>query len=85
MSDLRTSLALIVADHTAWPAASIADETHFFDEMGFDSLDLVEAVFEIEKKHGGIDLGDDMGEIATFGDLVRCVERQIALHAERRS
>lgn len=74
---IRTALAQTVADHTGWPAASIYGETHFFDEMGFDNLDLIDMVIEIEKAHG-VEIGDDMGEIATFGDLVRCVEKQVA-------
>lgn len=79
MSDLRTRLASIIADHTGWPAASIADETHFYDEMGFDTLDMLDALIEVEKALE-IDTSDGEREgIATFGDLVRCVEGKLAV------
>ena len=48
-------------------------------EIGLDSLDVVEIVFEIEDKfHIQVPQDDETMAAATFGDLCRLVEQQIA-------
>lgn len=77
MSDLRKHLASLVADHTGWPAASIADETNFADEMGFDNLDLIDMRIDVETQLR-IEISDaEQDDVATFGDLVKLVERKV--------
>lgn len=81
MTALRPRLASIIADHTGWPASAIADETHFYDEMGFDQLDMLDALIDVEKQLD-IDISDtDREGISTFGDLVRVVEQKLAVSA----
>lgn len=77
MNDLRTHLTSIVVDHTDWPARSIADETHFADEIGLYADDLFDMRADIERQLR-IEITEvERDDIATFGDLVQLVERRV--------
>lgn len=73
MTALRTALAALVALHTGWPARAIADETHLSDEMELTSLERLDLLIAVERRYD-VDISDaDRDDIATFGDLLRCV------------
>ena len=69
-------VAGVVARCLPFEPASISAETHLFDDLGADSLDVVELVMEAEEEFG-VEIADEDGEhVQTVGDLVRAVERQ---------
>lgn len=60
------------ANHT------IDDNTHFINDLGADSLDLVELVMGIETEFG-IEISDDNAEnINTFGDALSIITEKLA-------
>jgi acyl carrier protein len=51
-----------------WP--EITRETSFFDDLNFDSLDLIELVIEFEDKFGMTIPDEESEKIETVGDAV---------------
>ena len=56
----------------------ISEDTHFINDLGADSLDLVELVMCIETEFG-IEISDDNAEnINTFGDAIKIVKDKLS-------
>lgn len=54
------------------------DKRNLIEDIGFDSLDSVEMVMDLEEEFG-IDIPDeDADAFKTFGDVVDCVEQKVA-------
>ena len=70
---IREKLVDIVAEKCDLSPSEIGDETSF-SELGADSLDVVEIVFEAEKQYK-VDISDtEFERLRTFGDLVLAVK-----------
>jgi acyl carrier protein len=50
------------------------DPTARMDQLGIDSLAVIEVIFQIEDEFK-ISIQSDPGELQTLGDLVACVDR----------
>lgn len=78
MTFLEDKLVEII--HTLIPCEFIVDEnTLLAKDLGYDSLKMVELIFEIEK-HYGIEFSDDdldITKIKTVGDLSRLLQGYI--------
>ena len=48
---------------------SIKDESNFINDLGADSLNIVEIVMEIEDEYGIVIPDEDVEELNTVGDL----------------
>ena len=48
---------------------SIKDESNFINDLGADSLNIVEIVMEIEEEYGIVIPDEDVEELNTVGDL----------------
>lgn len=73
--NLRTRIANAVSTVTGWPVTSLNDDVNFFDEMNFDTLDWLDLLIVVETACA-VDISDtDREQIATFGQLIACVER----------
>lgn len=58
-----------------WHCDEMPEETRLFALEGFDSLDEVELVMEIETR-AGIEITDaQMDDVQTIGDLIKLVEQ----------
>ena len=56
----------------------ISEDTHFINDLGGDSLDLVELVMCIETEFG-IEISDDNAEnINTYGDAIKIVKDKLS-------
>ncbi len=53
-------------------------EARFREDLGADSLDLVELVMEFEEQFGGEITDEEAQEIKTVGDAVRYMEQKAA-------
>ena len=72
-SKLRAITTTIMGAHH-----TIDDNTHFINDLGADSLDLVELVMAIETEFG-IEISDDNAEnINTYGDAIKVVTEKLA-------
>ncbi len=70
MSDVSERVKKIVVEHLGVEAASVTPEASFIDDLGADSLDIVELVMAFEEEFG-VEIPDDAAEkISTVGDAV---------------
>lgn len=67
----------ILIDHIGVEATDIREDAKIRDDLGADSLDLVEIVMEVEDEFG-IEINDEEAEkIETVGDIVRYVSANL--------
>ena len=76
MSDIGTQVRDILAFHLGIDASQLGDDTRFQD-LGADSLDVVEIVMSCEERFGVEIPNREATGLATVGDAVRCVTIQI--------
>ena len=76
MSDeqIRTRVIEIVCEHLAVEKSKVEDKTSFIEDIGADSLDIVELVMELEEEFD-IQIPDDQAEkIKTVGEAVEHIK-----------
>ena len=70
----------LIADQLGVDANSISMDTNFEEDLGVDSLDIVELSMALEEE---FDIGEmseeDLATIKTVGDLVGYLQRKLAL------
>ena len=76
MSDIGTQVRDILAFHLGIDASQLGDDTRFQD-LGADSLDVVEIVMSCEERFGVEIPNREATSLATVGDAVRCVKIQV--------
>ena len=74
MSDVATKIKAIIVDKLGVDEAEVTDSANFTNDLGADSLDMVELIMEFEKEFD-IQIPDDKAEnIATVKDAISFVE-----------
>ena len=74
MSEIETKVKSIVAKQLNVQESEINPESSFIDDLGADSLDVVELVMAFEEEFG-VDIPDDKAEsIKTFGDAIKYIQ-----------
>jgi len=63
-----------IAEHLEIDAASINVETHLWDDLGLDLLDVVELTILLEDEFAPGQLTDTGGEMELIGDLIHHIE-----------
>jgi len=64
----------IVVDHLGVEASEVKPEASFIDDLGADSLDIVELVMAFEEEFG-VEIPDDAAEkITTVGDAINYIK-----------
>ena len=76
MSDIGTQVRDILAFHLGIDGSQLADDTRF-EDLGADSLDVVEIVMSCEERFGVEIPNREATSLATVGDAVHCIQRQI--------
>ncbi len=74
MSDIVERVKRIVIDRLGVDEAEVTLEASFKDDLGADSLDVVELVMELEDEFDMEISDDDAEKIATVGDAVNYIE-----------
>ena len=70
MSETADRVKKIVVEHLGVEAEKVTEEASFIDDLGADSLDIVELVMAFEEEFG-VEIPDDAAEkIATVGDAI---------------
>ena len=78
MTDLKSKLVEIVADHLEVPAADITDDADFVKDLKADSLDTVELIMRLEQEFG-IDVPDDEAEkMTSLGAVLNYLNTAVA-------
>ncbi len=74
-TDISTRLRKIVADHLEKTHDEVAEDKTFIDDLGADSLDMVELVMALEEEFD-LEVSDSEAEhLTTVGHAVDLVER----------
>ena len=74
MSDTADRVKKIVVEHLGVEAASVTPEASFIDDLGADSLDIVELVMAFEEEFG-VEIPDDAAEkISTVNDAITYID-----------
>ncbi len=74
MSAIFEKVKDIIADQLSVEVSEVTEKTAFVDDLGADSLDIVELVMALEESFG-IEISDEDAEkIVTVGDAVNYIE-----------
>ena len=77
MSDTADRVKKIVVEHLSVDAEKVVDGANFIDDLGADSLDIVELVMAFEEEFG-VEIPDDAAEtIVTVGDAVKFLTKAV--------
>jgi acyl carrier protein len=77
MSDDIDRVKKIVVERLEVDAEKVTEKASFIDDLGADSLDLVELVMAFEEEFG-IEIPDDVQEqIGTVGDAVKFIKERV--------
>jgi acyl carrier protein len=68
----------IIVDQLGVPSGEVVPEASFIDDLGADSLDIVEFVMAIEEAFDLEIPDDDAGKIQTIQDAISYVDERIA-------
>ena len=81
MSETGDRVKKIVVEHLGVEADKVTEDASFIDDLGADSLDIVELVMEFEKEFN-IDIPDEDAEkLRTVGDAVGYLNQKMASNA----
>ena len=64
----------IIKDKLSAPEDKITEKASFMNDLGADSLDVVEFVMEVENKFGITIPDEDAAKMATVGDAVKYID-----------
>ncbi|MXO72463.1 acyl carrier protein [Alteraurantiacibacter buctensis] len=74
MSDTADRVKKIVVEHLGVEEDKVNPEASFIDDLGADSLDIVELVMAFEEEFG-VEIPDDAAEkINTVGDAIKYID-----------
>ena len=74
MSETADRVKKIVVEHLGVEAEKVTDEASFIDDLGADSLDIVELVMAFEEEFGVEIPEDDAEKIATVNDAIEYID-----------
>ena len=74
MSDVYDRVKRIIVDRLGVEESQVAPESSFKDDLGADSLDVVELVMELEDEFDLEISDEDAEKISTVGDVVKYIE-----------
>lgn len=73
-------LKRLIAEQMSVAEDSLSMETHFEDDLGVDSLDIVELTMAMEEAFNLEEITEeDLAKVVTVGDLVRYLQQQLDL------
>jgi acyl carrier protein len=75
MAETQKKVIAIIAEQLAKPEDSISESSHFVDDLGADSLDLVEIIMAIEEAFGLEIPESEQEKIKTVGNAIAYVEK----------
>ncbi len=74
MDALNERVNTLITDQLGVDRKSLTPEANLLDDLGADSLDVVELVMALEEEFGIEVPDDDVENIRTIGDIVQYVE-----------
>ena len=78
MSDVAAKVKEIIVEKLGVDPSEVTENASFTNDLGADSLDIVELVMDFEKQFGIEIPDDDAGDnIATVGDAIKYIEEKV--------
>jgi len=78
MSDVREKVKQVIVEQLSVNPDEVTDDASFIEDLGADSLDIVELVMELEEQFG-VDIPDEEAEkILTVGEAIKYIEERAA-------
>ena len=81
MADTFEQIKKIIVDLLGVEAAKVTPDASFREDLGADSLDLVELIMEFEEQFGATISDEDAQQIKTVGQAVDYVEKRMTTGA----
>ena len=77
MSDVRQKVKQVIVDQLSVNPDEVTDDASFIEDLGADSLDIVELVMELEEQFG-VDIPDEDAEkISTVGEAIKYIDAKL--------
>jgi len=76
MNEITTKIVKIAAEQAGVSPDQVARETHFVNDLNFDSLDAVEFAMSLEDEFGVTVPDEEMENIKTIDDAIELVKKQ---------
>ena len=78
MANIAEDVKAIIVEKLGVDASEVTETANFTNDLGADSLDIVELIMDFEKKFG-IQIPDDEAgdKIATVGDAIKYIEEKV--------
>lgn len=77
MTDIAEKVKAIVVDKLGVDEAEVVETASFTNDLGADSLDVVELVMEFEKEFGVTIPDSDAGKVGTVGEAIAYISEHI--------
>ena len=78
MSEVQSKVVEIIVDKLGVDADEVVDTANFINDLGADSLDIVDLIMEFEKAFDIQISDEDAGEhISTVGDAIKYIESKL--------
>lgn len=72
------TLKRLIAEQLSVEADNVTMDTHFEDELGVDSLDVVELTMAMEEEFNLEEISEeDLAQVVTVGDLVNFIQQKL--------
>ena len=76
MANVAEDVKAIIVEKLGVDASEVTETASFQNDLGADSLDLVDLIMAFENKFG-IDNLDDNAQITTVGDAIKFIEDKV--------
>jgi len=77
MADIEQRVREIIADQLGEPIENVTPEKDFVQDLGADSLDVVELVMALEEEFGIEIPEEDAEKIRTVGDAINYIKQKL--------
>ena len=78
MANIAEDVKAIIVEKLGVDPSEVTETASFQNDLGADSLDLVELIMDFEKKFGIVLPDDDAGDkITTVGDAIKYIEDKV--------
>ena len=78
MANIAEDVKAIIVEKLGVDASEVTETANFTNDLGADSLDIVELVMDFEKEFGIEIPDDDAGDnIVTVADAIRYIEKKV--------
>ncbi len=78
MSDIAKKIKSIIAEQAEVKPEEVTEKATFINDLGLDSLDMVELVMKLEEECGVEIPDEDAEKLTTVGEAISYVEKRLS-------